>query len=58
MRFYKLDSFDRFFFSFYEGCDPQAPCLIPGGKVGTREGELTTIRAGSYPSPTRPDKEI
>ena len=37
MRFYKLDSFDRFFFSFCEGCDPQAPCSIPGGKVGTRE---------------------
>ncbi len=27
MRFYKLDSFDRFFFSFCEGCDPQAPVL-------------------------------
>ena len=27
MRLYKLDSFDRFFFGFCEGYDPQSPVL-------------------------------
>ena len=37
MRFYKLDSFDRFFSVSAKAATPKPPCSTPGGKVGTRE---------------------